>query len=198
MSVELREESGGRILIVTLSGQLSKDDYLKFAPQVERAAKIHGTIRVLFRMHDFHGWSMGALWEDVKFSVRHFSDIERLAVVGETKWEAAMSVFCKPFTSAEIRYFDQERVDEALAWIREGIQPHSLPPTKLREIEALDESADAVTLEEWQEWEAPGKPGRTFLVLPTGLHVDKVPGAKGRYDVTSTGEQLRSDDSNAP
>jgi hypothetical protein len=58
-------------------------------------------------MHDFHGWDAGALWEDAKFDLKHFADIERLAFVGEKKWEKGMAQFCRPFTKATIRYFDR-------------------------------------------------------------------------------------------
>ena len=35
--------------------------------------------------HDFHGWDLGALWEDTKFATTHCTKIERLALVGEEK-----------------------------------------------------------------------------------------------------------------
>jgi len=72
-------------------------------------------------MRDVHGWTLGALWEDIKFDVKHFSNIERLAFVGDRKWEAGMAAFCKPFTRAVIRYFDESKYEEALGWIKEGI-----------------------------------------------------------------------------
>ena len=37
---------------------------------------------MLFDMTDFHGWDAGAAWEDIKFDIKHFADIERLAMVG--------------------------------------------------------------------------------------------------------------------
>ncbi len=120
MSVDVREEAGGRILVIKLSGKLTKEDYEHFLPHVERLIRQHGKLRLLVQMHDFHGWSLGALWQDLKFDVKHFSDIERLALVGESKWEAGMAVFCKPFTSATVRYFDEAKSDEALRWIGEG------------------------------------------------------------------------------
>ncbi len=64
---------------------------------------------------------MGAAWEDVKFDLHHFADIERLALIGENRWEAGMAVFCKPFTAAKVRYFDDSKADEAAAWIHEGL-----------------------------------------------------------------------------
>ena len=42
---------------------------------------------------------------------------ERLAIVGESKWEAGMAVFCKPFTAARIQYFDLAKLDDAKSWI---------------------------------------------------------------------------------
>ena len=72
-------------------------------------------------MHDFHGWTLGGLWEDIKFDLKHFAHIERLALIGDTKWEAGMAVFCKPFTTASIRYFGEARYDDAICWIQEGI-----------------------------------------------------------------------------
>lgn len=121
MAVELREEAGGKILVLNLSGKLAKEDYAHFTPVVERAVKEHGKVRLLVRMHDFHGWTAGALWEDIKFDWRHFSHIERLALVGESRWEHGMAVFCKPFTAATVRYFDQSKADEASAWVHEGV-----------------------------------------------------------------------------
>ena len=48
-------------------------------PVVEAAIKEHGKVRMLVVMHDFHGWTAGALWEDIKFDMHHFRDIGRLA-----------------------------------------------------------------------------------------------------------------------
>lgn len=121
MSVELREEMGGKCLLLQLSGKLTKEDYEHFVPEVERLIKREGKLRMLCRMHDFHGWTMGALWEDIKFDLKHFADIERLAFIGERKWQAGMAVFCKPFTSAAIRYFEEAQGEEAERWIKEGI-----------------------------------------------------------------------------
>ena len=118
MPVELREEEGGKVSVIQLSGKLTREDYGQFIPEVERLIKEHGKISMLVSMHDFHGWTAGALWEDIKFDVRHFRDIERLAMVGEKKWEKGMAVFCKPFTSAKVRYFDQSQAAEALEWVK--------------------------------------------------------------------------------
>jgi hypothetical protein len=122
MTVEFNEQNGGKVVIVRVTDRLSKEDYQLFVPTAERLIQQFGKIRVLVEMHDFHGWDAGALWEDIKFDAKHFRDIERLALVGEKKWEKGMSVFCKPFTTAEIRYFDLTEAEAAREWIQEGIE----------------------------------------------------------------------------
>ncbi|HKI68087.1 MAG TPA: STAS/SEC14 domain-containing protein [Verrucomicrobiae bacterium] len=121
MAITLEEKNGGKVLEVSLTGKLTREDYETFVPAVDRLIKDHGKIRMLVAMHDFHGWTASALWEDTKFAAHHFRDIERLALVGETKWQQGMAVFCKPFTTAEIRYFNHTEAETARRWIAEQL-----------------------------------------------------------------------------
>ena len=120
MPIQLDEGSGGKILIVHVSGKLVKADYEHFVPEAERLVRQHGKLRLLFVMTDFHGWDVGAAWEDFKFGVEHLADIERLAMVGEKKWQQGMATFCKPFTKAKIRYFDHADTADAKKWLDEA------------------------------------------------------------------------------
>lgn len=119
MSAELHPETDKKVVEILLSGKLSREDYEHFVPEIEQMIKEHGKLRLLCHLKDFHGWTLGAIWEDVKFDLKHFSDIERLALVGDKKWEAGMAAFCKPFTRAKVRYFDAAEADKAAEWIRE-------------------------------------------------------------------------------
>ena len=119
MTVELVENAEARTLEVSVSGKLSADDYETLEPGVDKLIESSGKIKILFIMHDFHGWDLGAVWEDIKFDFKHWRDIERLAIVGESKWEEGMATFCKPFTSAKIQYFDSSSIEEARRWVNE-------------------------------------------------------------------------------
>ena len=121
MAATLTEKSDGKIIEVVATGKLHRDDYQFFVPKLDRAIKRHGKIRLLFHMIDFQGWTACALWEDVKFDVRHYSDVERLALVGDKAWQKGMGVFCKPFTTAEVRFFELKSLDDAHDWISKGI-----------------------------------------------------------------------------
>ena len=121
MSVLLRPEMDGKILVVHVSGRLTRDDYRQFTPEFEKYIEEHEKIRILFEMEDFHGWKVSALWEDIKLDFKHWSDIERIAMIGDKTWEKGMSIFCKPFTRAKVKYFDHSEIDEAREWISEGL-----------------------------------------------------------------------------
>lgn len=123
MALEFFEEDDGRLLVIRASGKLVRDDYAHFGPEVDRLIDRYGRIRILFEMRDFHGWDAGALWEDIKFDLKHFKDIERLAIIGQKRWQKGMATFCKPFTKAKIRYFTPEQVQDAHQWLEQELSP---------------------------------------------------------------------------
>jgi len=102
-----------------VSGTLVHDDYADFVPRVEKRIKELGKVRVLFEMTDFHGWDVSALWDEVKFDVKHFADVERFAVVGDKKWEKTLTSLSHPFTAAQVRYFDRPQIGAARLWLAE-------------------------------------------------------------------------------
>jgi len=123
MPMQLSVESGGKILAVHVTGKLAREDYAHFVPEFERLLRQHGKLRLLFDMTGFHGWDAGAAWEDFKFGVGHYDDIERIAMVGDKKWHHGMAVLCKPFTTADVRYFDRLEAAAARTWLNENQAP---------------------------------------------------------------------------
>ena len=102
-----------------MSGKLHDADYKTFVPIVDAEIAKEGKINFLAVFHDFHGWDMHAMWDDVKFSTTHCTKIKRIALVGDKTWEKWMARVCKPFTMAKIRYFNVTEIDAAKAWLDE-------------------------------------------------------------------------------
>lgn len=117
MSAHVTETQAGKVLEVRVSEKLTHADYEAFVPEFERLVRQHGKIRVLFEMSDFHGWDAAALWDDIKLDMSHFGHIEKIAMVGDRRWEQWMATVCKPFTTATIRYFDRADLEQARAWV---------------------------------------------------------------------------------
>jgi hypothetical protein len=103
-----------------LSGKLHDEDYKRFVPLVDAEIAKGGKTNILAQFHDFHGWDLHALWDDIKFSTTHCTKIDRIALVGNKTWEKWMAKVCKPFTMARIRYFDAAQIDAARAWLDES------------------------------------------------------------------------------
>jgi hypothetical protein len=116
MAIILIENPSGNVLEARVTDKLTHADYQQFASQFEAMLKQHGKLNVLFHMVDFHGWDVAAMWDDIKFDVKHFSDIQRLAMVGDNQWEKAISVLARPFTTAKVRFFESAAIDEARIW----------------------------------------------------------------------------------
>jgi hypothetical protein len=119
MPIQVKEENSGKLLTIHVSGKLEKADYEHFVPKFRQLVRQYGKLRILFDMTDFHGWESTAMWEDIRSGINHFIYIERLAMVGEKKWQQGMAIFCKPFTKATIRYFDRAGTAEARNWMAE-------------------------------------------------------------------------------
>jgi hypothetical protein len=103
-----------------LSGKLHDEDYKTFVPLVDAELAREGKVNVLAQFHDFHGWDLHALWDDIQFAATHCSRIRRIALVGDKTWERWMAAVCKPFTRATVRYFDAADIEAAKAWLAEA------------------------------------------------------------------------------
>jgi hypothetical protein len=117
--IEQSKSDSPKVLAFKLSGKLHDEDYKTFTPLVDQAIAKEGKVRMLAQFHDFHGWDAHALWDDIKFATTHCTKMERIALVGEKKWQEWMAKVCKPFTMAKIQYFDASQIDAAWKWLRE-------------------------------------------------------------------------------
>ena len=109
-----------KIVGFKMSGKLHDEDYKTFVPEMEAKMAGEKPVRLFAQLEDFHGWDMHAAWDDFKFGMQHYSDIERIAMVGDREWEKWMARLWKPFTRAKVKYFDAAQVDAAWAWLQEA------------------------------------------------------------------------------
>lgn len=116
--IELEKIDDKTVVTITFKGKVDKEDYDLLLPQLEAIIEKGKHVRILILLDDFKGWSMGAMWEDTKFGLAHFSDIEKIAIAGEKNWEQLMVMFLKPFTAAHVKYFQMDQHQEAKNWVQ--------------------------------------------------------------------------------
>ena len=117
MAITFNESATGGVIEARVTDRLTHADYQQFAARFDAKRTESGKLNVLFEMTNVHGWDAAVMWDEIKFDVRHFSHIGRLALVGDQTWEKVMSAVSRLFTTAEVRYFDRGAIDEARAWV---------------------------------------------------------------------------------
>ena len=128
MPIQISEENNGQAVAVRVIGKLVAADYERLVPELDGLIRLHGKLSLLFELTGFQGWEPEAFWDECKFDMKHFADIERLAIIGDKRWEQGMAAFYKPFTEATIRYFDLANAALAREWWRE-LRPVPAMPT---------------------------------------------------------------------
>lgn len=100
-------------------GRLTDADYQAFMPQIETVIAKHGRARLLVDLSRFEGWELQAAWDDFAFGIKHWSDFERMALIGDKTWEAwAARIADKLMPGCQTRLFATDEGDAAWAWIR--------------------------------------------------------------------------------
>lgn len=107
------------VLALTVRQKIRTGDLNDLIPALERHTSEHDDPHLLIEMEEFRGWeNTDAFWEDLKLDAVYNGEFERVAVIGEKRWEAWMTRFTDRLTSNEIRYFFPEEKTKAWNWIR--------------------------------------------------------------------------------
>jgi SpoIIAA-like len=122
--LEVMERGGsGNVVGLRVTGTVQREDFRVLTPHVDAAIARHGSVRLLCDLSGWAGIEPGALWEDLRFSLRHARDIDRMAVVTDRRWIERWVAFAGRLVGTEVRCFEPADRDDAWAWVREGAAP---------------------------------------------------------------------------
>ena len=111
---KLLPETDGRYVAVKAIGTLNDGDYDTFMPVLVEIIGSHGPIRLFVDLTEFRGWTSHALWDDFTFGVRHARDFERIALVGDARWEAMVARMANALMHCDVRHF--RAADRQIGW----------------------------------------------------------------------------------
>ena len=100
-------------------GEVRAGDYKSVLdPAVDAVLATHDKIRFLYVLGDeFDGYSGGAMWEDTKVGVSHWSKWDKIALVTDhTAYADGVKAFGW-MVPGEIRIFSVADLDDAKAWV---------------------------------------------------------------------------------
>lgn len=113
----LRED----VFAVIFTGNVTKDDYNKLLPILEGKIKRKDKVDIYWELNNFEGWDLEAFRKEVSFDIHNANNFNKVAIVGDKKWEELMANVTRPFTSAEVRYFDLSQRQQAMSWLQINI-----------------------------------------------------------------------------
>ena len=104
-------------LTLRATGKLTHQDYETITPLIDSALAgvKHPRINVLIDGTELDGWEARAAWDDFKLGLKHGSQFEKIAIVGNKSWQEKLSKIGNWFISGDVKYFGSE--SEALDWL---------------------------------------------------------------------------------
>lgn len=119
MTLELLSLETPRSIGMKIHGMITGDDLDRAIVSMETMLKsADGKLRVYVEVEEFSGMSPAALFKDLRFGLRHFSDVEKEAIVSDVSWLKALTkVSDRLFPSIEVAHFAPADRQVALDWL---------------------------------------------------------------------------------
>jgi hypothetical protein len=118
LSIGIERVGNEFFLSLKAIGKLTHEDYKTITPMIDSA--LEGVkdpkVKAFFDGTELEGWELRAAWDDFKLGLKHGGEFDKIAILGNKKWQEYTSKIGSWFVSGEVKYFEDE--SEALAWLQ--------------------------------------------------------------------------------
>ena len=102
-----RHSSHSQYLFCFSAGSAVKEKLIKSAK-----------IRLLYLLgDDFENYEPGAMWEDAKMGLQHYSAWEKVAIITDVGWVRNMSKIIGYLIPGKVKVFNNNELEEAKQWV---------------------------------------------------------------------------------
>jgi len=117
ISIAVKRSEKRVFIEVSMFGKLKHEDYQLFVPMIDKALKGAKGLEVdlLADMRGFKGWEFMAVWDDFKFGVKHRNAFDKVAIIGNKKWEEASVAMMSHLMKGKSKFFKER--EKALSWL---------------------------------------------------------------------------------
>jgi hypothetical protein len=117
MAAEILDHADG-LVTLKISGRLAESELSAVQAATTTAIRNGGKWRVLVLTEKFLGWEPGGEWSDFSLQAEADAGIEKMAIVGERRWEGLALLFAaKGLRPFPIEFFEPTQLSEARAWL---------------------------------------------------------------------------------
>jgi hypothetical protein len=118
IGIETHEERG--ILAIKASGALNKQDFDKLEPALKNFTGSNSKPKLLMILERFKGWKdVDSFWKDLKLDAKFIGKFDRIAIVGESKWQKWGTRLLSALTKDNMKFFEIENADGAWEWLHD-------------------------------------------------------------------------------
>ncbi|MCP4009844.1 MAG: STAS/SEC14 domain-containing protein [Proteobacteria bacterium] len=119
LSIGIERIDNAFFLSLKAIGKLTHEDYETIVPMLDSALEgiKDPRINALIDGTELEGWELRAAWDDFKLGLKHGSQFEKIAIVGNRKWQEYSAKMGSWFISGEVKYFETK--PGALDWLQE-------------------------------------------------------------------------------
>lgn len=116
ITIETHTENS--IIAVKASDTLSKKDFDKLAPTLKEFTGSNRDSHLLMTLERFKGWDdVSSFWKDLKLDAEFIGEFDRIAIVGEKKWQKWGTNLLDSLTKNELKFFEIKNADGAWLWL---------------------------------------------------------------------------------
>jgi hypothetical protein len=113
-------ESSGKAVGFQATGQITAQDYEQLTSEVQALVDEAGSIGLLLDLEGFQSEAPSAWRADLEFGRAYRHKVERLAIVGDKRWQHLLAELSDPLFAREARFFHTDDRPAAWAWLRSG------------------------------------------------------------------------------
>lgn len=115
--IEKMDKSQGKVLGFRLIDDVSKSDYNVLVPAVQTVIDQEGSASLLLDLKEFKWEKVEAWGDDLNFGLKYHGKIDKIAIIGDKRWEELLAVFGKVY-GKETKYFHTSDMDSAWKWLQ--------------------------------------------------------------------------------
>jgi SpoIIAA-like len=117
MSISMQHERDD-VYRLEMSGLLRRADFAQCETALAQEMGRIGRVKLLFVLKNFEGWEPHADWNDLTFYVKHGGAIDRIAIVGDSRWRSEALMFAATgLRRAPVQFFAENELASAHAWL---------------------------------------------------------------------------------
>ena len=117
IGISIKRNKKRLFIEISMMGKLTHEDYKIFVPMIDKALKeVKGLeVALLVDMREFTGWELLAGWDDFKFGIKHRNAFDKMAIIGNKRWEELSVKMMKHLMKGKAKFFKER--EKALLWL---------------------------------------------------------------------------------